>query len=133
MLTKTIKYVDFNGQEREEVFYFNLTKAEVAEMELETPGGLSEKIKRITNAQDGPEIIKVFKELILRSYGEKSDDGRHFIKVRGGEPLHLGFSQTEAYSVLFMELAQNAESAANFFNGIIPQEAPPKNLSLENK
>ena len=80
MLKKTITYVDYNGSERTEDFYFNLTKAEIMEMELSTTGGLSEMIARIVAAQDAPAIIKVFKELILKAYGQKSADGKRFVK-----------------------------------------------------
>ena len=118
MLKKTITSVDFNGNERTEDFYFNLTKAEVMEMEMSTVGGLSEMIQKIVSAQDTPSIIKVFKDLILRSYGEKSADGKRFIKT---PEMAEAFSQTEAYSVLFMELATDAEAAAAFVNGIIPK------------
>ena len=124
MLKKTITSVDFNGNERTEDFYFNLTKAEVMEMEMSTVGGLSEMIQKIVSAQDTPSIIKVFKDLILRSYGEKSADGKRFIKT---PEMAESFSQTEAYSVLFMELATDAEAAAAFVNGIIPK---PDNKSI---
>ena len=119
MLKKTISYVDYNGTKRTEDFYFNLTKAEITEMELEIPGGMSEMLKRITAAQDTPTLVKIFKDLILRSYGVKSDDGRRFIK---SQQLKEEFSQTEAYSELFMELATNAEAASAFINGIIPAD-----------
>lgn len=119
MLKKTIKYVDYNGVEREEDFYFNLTKAEIAEMELEIPGGMTEMLKRITAAQDTPSLVKIFKDLILRSYGEKSADGKRFIK---SQELKESFAQTEAYSELFMELATNADAASAFINGIIPAD-----------
>lgn len=121
MLKKKIKYTDYNGVERDEEFLFNLTKAELMEMEMGTTGGLAEMIQSIVNTQDAPAIIKIFKEIILKAYGEKSADGKRFIKVNdAGIPLSIGFSQTEAYSQLFMELATNAESAANFIKGIIP-------------
>lgn len=119
MLKKTISYVDYNGTKRTEDFYFNLTKAEISEMELEIPGGMSEMLKRITAAQDTPTLVKIFKDLILRSYGVKSDDGRRFIK---SQQLKEEFSQTEAYSELFMELATNADAASAFINGIIPAD-----------
>ena len=125
MLKKTITYTDFNGMERSEDFYFNLTKAEVMEMEMSTVGGLSEMIQRIIAAQDTPSIIKVFKDLVLKSYGEKSADGKRFIKT---PEIAEAFSQTEAYSVLFMELATNADSAAAFVNGIIPKSNGKANL-----
>lgn len=135
MLKKTINYVDYNGTKRTEDFYFNLTKAEISEMELEIPGGMSEMLKRITAAQDTPTLVKIFKDLILRSYGVKSDDGRRFIK---SQQLKEEFSQTQAYSELFMELATNADAASLFINGIIPvdiakesEKAAKKELELK--
>lgn len=122
MLKKTIKYTDYNGVEREEEFLFNLTKAELMEMELSTTGGLTEMIRNIVKAQDKPTLVKIFKEFILKAYGEKSADGKRFIKVSDtGVPLSIGFSQTEAYSELFMELATDDNAAANFVNGVIPE------------
>lgn len=118
MLKKTITYEDYNGEERTEDFYFNLNQAELTEMELSISGGLSEMIKKITQAKDTPAIIKIFKELILKSYGEKSPDGKRFIK---SEALSQEFSQTEAYPKLFMELATDEHAAADFVNGIIPK------------
>ena len=120
MLKKTITYVDYNGNERKEDFYFNLSKAEIMEMELSTTGGLSEMIQRVVAAQDGPAIIKIFKELVLKAYGIKSPDGKRFIK---SEELSTEFAQTEAYTEIFMELATNAEAAAAFVNGIVPKQA----------
>lgn len=117
MLKKTITYTDYNGVERTEDFYFNLTKAEVMEMEMSTTGGLAEMINRIVAAQDAPAIIKIFKELVLKAYGVKSPDGKRFIK---SEQLRDEFEQTEAYSQLFMELATDADAAAKFVNGIVP-------------
>lgn len=121
MLKETITYVDYDGNERTEDFYFNLTKAEVTEMELSIEGGLVKKIERISSAKDGAEIIRMFKEIILMSYGEKSPDGRRFIKTH---ELAQGFSQTEAFSQLFMRLATNADEAAKFVNGITPKPDP---------
>lgn len=119
MLKKTITYTDYNGAQRTEDFWFNLSKAEIMEMELSTAGGLAEMIQKIIATQDAPSIIKIFKDLILRAYGEKSPDGKRFIK---SEELSTAFAQTEAYSALFMELATNAEEAAAFVNGIIPSD-----------
>ena len=117
MLKKTITYTDYNGSERTEDFYFNLTKAEVVEMEMSTTGGLAEMIKKIVAAQDAPSIIAIFNKLILKAYGEKSPDGKRFIK---SDEISNAFSQTEAYSQLFMELATDADKAAEFVNGITP-------------
>ena len=117
MLKKTFTYVDYNGVERTEDHYFNLSKAELMEMELSTTGGLAEMINKIVAAQDAPAIVKTFKELVLKAYGQKSADGRRFIK---SEELSNEFAQTEAYSQLFMELATDADAAAKFVNGIVP-------------
>ena len=117
MLKKTITYTDYNGITRTEDFYFNLTKAEIMEMQLSTNGGLDVMIKKIIDSQDAPSIIKIFKELILKAYGEKSDDGKRFIKSK---EISEGFAQTEAYSQLFMELATDTDAASKFVNGIVP-------------
>lgn len=117
MVKKTITYVDYNGTERTEDFYFNLTEAEAAEMELSVEGGLSAMIEKIAKEKNVPQVVKIFKELLLRTYGEKSADGRRFIK---SEELSTAFSQTEAYSILFMELGSDPEKAAAFMNAIIP-------------
>nr|DAW67987.1 MAG TPA: hypothetical protein [Caudoviricetes sp.] len=117
MVIKKIKYKDFNGVEREEEFMFNLTEAEITEMELMTDGGLSDSIKRIIAAQDTPQIIETFKNLLLKSYGQKSADGRLFIK---NKKLTEEFTQTNAYSQFFMELATDDKAAIAFINGIIP-------------
>ena len=131
MLAKKIKFVDFDGNEREETFYFNLRKSEITDMQLEVKGGLTTIIERIVETKDIPELIKLFKDLIRRSYGEKSADGRNFIKnVRVWE----NFESTNAYSELYMELATNADAAADFINAIVPPEyAAESAKALEQK
>ena len=119
MIKKTVTYTDYNGVERTENFYFNLSKAEVIEMEMGTEGGMAESIQKIIDAKDAPAIIRVFKDLVLRAYGEKSDDGRRFMKSK---EISEAFSQTEAYSQLFMELATDSDAAAKFINGIVPAD-----------
>lgn len=122
MLKKTITYTDYDGNERTEDFYFNLNKAELAEMEMSTEGGLAEMIQRVVAAKDTKAIVKIFKELVLKAYGVKSPDGKRFIKKDpiDGHLLANDFEQTEAYSELFMELATNDEAAAAFINGVVP-------------
>ena len=134
MLQKTIKYKDYNGNERSKTFYFNLNKAELAEMQLTTKGGLDEMIQRIINTQDVPKLIEIFKDIILKSYGEKSADGEVNIKKdENGHKLADRFAQTEAYSELFMELSTDSTEAAAFINGIIPDDIPvnTEQLALE--
>lgn len=118
MLKKRIKYTDYDGNEREEDFYFNLSKAELIELELTTEGGLEQMIQKITDTRDMPKLIELFKRLILMSYGEKSENGKRFIKSK---ELSDAFAQTEAYSELFMELATDDKAASDFVNGIVPQ------------
>ena len=119
MLKKPITYTDYNGVERTEDFYFNLSKAELMEMELGVTGGMTEMLNKIIAAKDAPSLMKTFKEMIMKSYGINSDDGKRLIK---SEELSIAFTQTEAYSVLFMELITDDKAAADFVNGIIPNE-----------
>ena len=119
MLKKLIKYTDYDGRERSENFYFYLNKAELMEMELGVDGGMQQMIQLIIDKQDIPKIMDAFKKIILRAYGEKSPDGRRFIKSK---ELSEAFSQTEAYSNLYMELVTDARAAAAFINSIVPEE-----------
>lgn len=132
MIKKTIKYTDYNGKVREEDFYFNLNKAELTEMEFSHDGGLTGLIERVVKEQDNKEIIRIFKDLVLKAYGVKSDDGRRFIK---NDELRDSFAQTEAYSELFMELATDADAASAFINGItpaIPKQTAPQHPANKN-
>lgn len=124
MLKKRVTYTDYNNVERTEDLYFNLTKAEILEMEMSTSGGLAEQITKVIETQDHPTIIKIFKDLVLKSYGEKSPDGRRFMK---NDEIRTAFSETEAYSMVFMELATDAKAAVAFVNGIIPDQPQSTN------
>lgn len=133
MIKETITYEDYNGVSRTEDHYFNLTEAELTEMEMSINGGLAEMIQRIVAAQDAPSIIKIFKDLIVKSYGQKSLDGKRFIKIdENGRRLADDFVQTEAYSQLFMKLATNADDAAKFVNGIMPAKLAEKVKNANN-
>lgn len=126
MISKTISYTDYNGVDRTETFYFNLTEAELLESELSTNGSLSGTITKIVETNDVSAIVGIFKDLILKAYGEKSVDGRRFIK---NDEIRQAFAQTEAYSKLFMELATNADEAVKFVNGLIPASLRDKTVS----
>lgn len=119
MFKDKVTYTDYNGVEREEEFFFNLNEAELFEMQNSVRGGLTEKVKKIMETKNTPEIIKLFKEIMQMSYGVKSDDGRRFIKNK--EVLDE-FTQTEAYSKIYMKLATDSDYAAKFINEIIPKE-----------
>lgn len=123
MLKLTKKYTNFNGKEVEEDLYFNLTKAEIATMQLEVEGGFDGFLQKIIETENIPELMKQFQKIILMSYGVKSSDGRRFEK---SEKLRTEFSQTQVYSDLFIELATDAEAAANFIKGIIPSDLVSK-------
>ena len=127
MLKKTFTYTDYIGNERTEDHYFNLSKAEIMEMELGVSGGFTTMVHRIIAAQDSPTLVKIFKDLILKAYGVKSDDGKRFIK---SPELSEAFAQTEAYSQLFMELATNSDKAAEFVNGIVPADLSKQAAAL---
>lgn len=119
MLKKTITYTDYDGLERTEEFRFNLTKAELMDMELTTVGTFSKLMQKIIDEKDTVRLAKYFKELILKSYGVKSDDGKRFIK---SPELSEAFSQTEAYSELYMELLGNSEYAVKFIQQVMPKD-----------
>lgn len=121
MLKKTIEYVDYNGNPRKEDFYFNLSEAELAKMELSVTGGYAEMLQRIIDARDMPEIASVFENLISKSYGEKSLDGRRFVKSK---EISDTFMQTPAYDILYMEMMTDVKAASDFINGITPNVEP---------
>lgn len=117
MIKKTVQYTDYNGNQQSEDIYFNLTKAELTEMELTQEGGLTGHIKRITEAKDNKELIALFKEILVKSVGKKSEDGRRFVK---NDTIREDFMSSEAYSELFMELAFNDVAAVEFMTGVMP-------------
>lgn len=119
MLKKSITFTDYFGEERTQDFYFNLTKSELMEMNLSADGGVERLIDKIIQTNDRKKLVTYFKDIILRSYGEKSDDGFQFMK---GKEISKRFEQSPAYDQLFMELATNSEKAAEFINGIVPKE-----------
>jgi hypothetical protein len=128
MLKKTIHYHDFDGNERVGDFYFNFTEAELAEMELSVNGGFAKMLQSIIDAQDIPSIAKVFKDIIIKSYGVKSADGIRFEK---SDELARQFTQTDAYNVLYMELVQDAKKMADFCNSLIPKSLAEKAAKLQ--
>lgn len=119
MLKKTIKYVDFNGVEREEDFYFDLSEAELTRLNFTTEGGLEAVLQRIIDTQDVPELYKYFEMIIQMSYGVKSVDGKYFEK---SDAVLNKFMHCRAYSNLIMELLGDTDAAANFVNGVLPQD-----------
>ena len=127
MIKKTITYTDYNGEERTEDYLFNMNYAEVIEMNLTTDGGIQQLLEKIIAEKDQKQLIEIFKTIILKSYGVKSADGKHF---RKSAEISKDFESTEAYSVLFMELATNSEAAAEFIRGVFPQVQQSGNATV---
>lgn len=125
MLKKTITYHGFDDEETEytEDFYFHLSENELTDLNFEVEGGLANYVKRIRECKDYHKMIELFKDLIRRSYGVKSADGKRFIK---DPALFEAFSQTDAYTQLYLELGSEAKAAADFVNGIIPKNLAKK-------
>ena len=120
MLKKTIKWINpFTNEEEEDTFYFNITKAELVEMELATEGGLSESLKKVVASEDAGKIIAEFKKIILSAYGVRSEDGRFFKKT---QELRDEFESSEAYSTLFIEILTDTDSAIEFVKAIVPAD-----------
>lgn len=118
MYKKTISYTDYNGVDRTEDFYFNLSKAELLRLESEHPGGFEDYINRIIKSSDTKSLMECFEKIVIMAYGEKDETGRRFIK---SEESAIAFQQTEAYSELIMELVSSADAASQFINSIVPK------------
>lgn len=130
MLKKTITYIDFNGIERKEDFYFNLSKPEIVKMQGSVKGGYDIRLKSIAADLNGANIMEFFEDLISRSYGEKGEDGRRFMK---SDEISRAFMETPAYEALFEELVTDADAAANFVNAIMPADVTQKVLEATSK
>lgn len=123
MIKQTITYEDFNGNKQTEDFYFNLTKAELVELEVEHEGGMGKWLEAIAASDSRKELIEQFKKIILLSYGKKSEDGKRFIKTK---ELRDEFESHAAFSTLFMMLAEDANVASTFINGVVPADVADK-------
>ena len=131
MLKKNIVYKDYDGKERNEDHYFNLDEGEIMEMEMSVSGGFSTMVEKIINEQNEPELFKVFKDFVVKSYGEKSGDGKYFLKEDdNGRPLVRKFLQSKAYSALMLELTHDGKAASDFISSLIPADMAEKYNSL---
>ena len=127
MVKKTITYIDYDGTERTEDFYFNLSEAEITEMQLSVEGGMRGYIEKIVAAKSQLEVVKLFKEILLRSYGKKSLDGRLFVK---NEANTAEFVANPAYSKIYMELVTDTDAATKFVNALIPANTQNQNPAM---
>lgn len=131
MYVKKIKYTDYNGDEREEKFYFNLNETELTKLQWSVKGGFRAMLEKIIDTQETTKVMPLLEEIITMSYGEKSVDGRRFIKKHDGVRLGEEFLETEAYNKLFVELLNDANKLAEFVNGIVDLPAD-KQISVED-
>lgn len=118
MLKKTIKYVDYDGEEREEDFYFNMRQDEILELNFNANLKLSDQIDAIIKAKDIKEVYALFKKIVLMAYGEKSADGKHF---RKSPQISADFESTQAFSELIVELVSDEQKAAEFIKMVLPK------------
>lgn len=119
MIKKTITYEDYNGEKVTEDFYFNLTKAELMEMNYQASGGLENYARSLINTRDTSTMMQIYKDILLKSYGVKTPDGKHFMKT---EKIRIEFECSPAFSELYTELLVDDKAAAEFFNGVIPKD-----------
>ena len=119
MLKKTITYTDWNGEERTEDFYFNLTRVEVLELEydVDAEGTLTEWLTDLVKSRDIDRIIRTVKKIILTAYGEKSADGRRFMK---SDEIRRSFEENPAFDELYMTMVTDSSKAAEFLTSIMP-------------
>lgn len=130
MLKKTVTYIDYDGNERTEDFYFDLSEDELIEMAVSEKGGLDNYIQTIIQTKDQKEIVKTFKELVAKAYGKKTADGRNFYK---NSEILEDFVSTRAYTKIFMELAFNSDAAAQFINKVVPPDVLAEVAKLRDK
>lgn len=128
MLKRNITYEDFNGERVTETFYFNFTKTEIVELELGYEGGMEAALQRIIKAENLKALVEEFKKIVLMAYGERSEDGKRFIK---NDDIREAFSQTAAYDALFMELATDEDAAATFIKGVVPADLTRELAKIE--
>ena len=128
MVKKTITYIDYDGTERTEDFYFNLSEAEVTEMQLSVEGGMRGYIEKIVAAKSQLELVKLFKDVVLTSYGKKSADGRLFMK---NDTIRAEFEAHPAYSMIYMDLVTDEAKASACVNGIMPTAMPSQTPAME--
>lgn len=126
MLKKELTYENYDGVEVTEVFYFNLTKAELTLWEASEDGGVSARLKKMVDTKDGKSIMSTFYDIMMRSYGEKSADGKRFVK---SPEMSKAFSETVAFDIIFSEMMEDPEKALNFVQKVLPAELFQANAS----
>ena len=119
----TETYTDYDDNQRTEDFYFNYSEAELTDLQFSVSGGLAGMIDKIIKTNDMPKLVELFRELIQKAYGEKYNDGRRFMK---SPELTKEFTETVAYSQIYMRLATDSKAAQEFINKVVPKSMKDK-------
>jgi hypothetical protein len=130
MFKETFEFKDYFGVDRKEDHYFQLSEPEVMQLNFSSVGNLKDTVEKITQEQDGGRIISLFEQIIQKAHGERSEDGRLFIKNK--EALER-FIYSPVYSMMYMKLATDADYAARFLREILPKDMKkemPANMSV---
>lgn len=131
MFKDVITYTDFNGVERTEDVYFHLSVPELIDMEIDHDNdSYADYIEKVIAAKDTKKLIEIFKALLLKAYGQKSEDGRTFKK---DVEITKDFEGSPIYADLYMKLASDSDYAAKFINGILPSDLDKQIAKLQNK
>lgn len=129
MVAKKITYTDFTGKEITEVFYFNLTQVELAEMNLNIDGGFDQLSDRFKQKPDAAQMVDIFKALMHKAVLEKTPDGKRYVKSK---EISDSFVASDAYSQLFIEmiLSENSDNVLNFLSKVITRKSGDAGINV---
>lgn len=137
MFSRTFEYKGYDGEMRKETWWFNLSETELYKLELGTVGGVNGMMNRMLREEQPDKIVDMFEKIILTSVGERSADGRRFLKKpRPGMPwgeVAEDFRETPAYDQLFIELVSDGTKVSDFLKGAIPEELAIKLAQAEKE
>lgn len=121
MIRKTVKYTDFDDNEVTETFEFNLTKAELTELNfLEDGSDLATVLGAMADGSTNVrQVLEILKDILTKAVGKKSDDGKLFEK---NDRIRAELFATNAYSELLYELIDSPQKAADFMTGLLPKD-----------
>lgn len=121
MYKKELTFKDYDGKQRTETLLFHLNEVELVDIEVDKgPKGMLGYLENIQKTENTAEAVRFIKDLLRKSYGIKSDDGRQFIK---SDAIWDDFSQTAAYPAMFALLVQSEVELEAFITGLPPAES----------
>lgn len=119
MLKETITFTNFDGKQVTETHYFNLTRAELVQWEMEHNEGVAEYFLRISQSNNKPELGQAFHDFLRRTYGLKSEDGNRHMK---SEEISENFEHSAAFDEFYIKLITDEGFAGRFIKGVLPKE-----------